>query len=158
MRSLYFILGLIPLALAASTGFKEKCECPKVKCPGEQPAVSPNHCSLLVVLTPLSSQHLLTSMQQCRCLNGAAIACAKKCGIKPTTTQCPKSTMTTATPSPTPTYCGTPITPPCPDERQTCIADPDNLGCSFIADCAGVCVILDGQTCGGFAGLDCPSG
>ena len=106
----------------------------------------------------LKLTRILTSTQQCKCLNNAAIACAKKCGGKPTTTKCPTATKTTATPSPTPTLCGSRSMPPCPDGRQTCIADPSNLKCSLIADCAGLCVILDGQKCGGIAGLGCPTG
>ena len=60
--------------------------------------------------------------------------------------------------TPTPTKCGSRDLPSCPDDRQTCIADPSNLECSLIGDCPGLCVILDGQTCAGFLGLDCPSG
>ena len=66
--------------------------------------------------------------------------------------------FTIAASTPTPTKCGSRGLPPCPDSRQTCIADPAKLGCSLIGDCPGLCVILDGQTCAGFLGLDCPSG
>lgn len=40
---------------------------------------------------------------------------------------------------------------------QYCIADPNNLSCSLIADCPGLCVKFDGPLCGGFGNLQCPS-
>lgn len=66
--------------------------------------------------------------------------------------------LTIAASSPTQILCGSRGLPPCPDSRQTCVADPSKLGCSLVGDCPGLCVILDGQTCGGFLGLTCPSG
>lgn len=67
---------------------------------------------------------------------------------------CPSSTTTSA-PKATPTLCGSRGLAPCAP-KQSCIADPNNLGCSLIADCPGFCVVLNGPACGGFAGLKCP--
>ena len=97
------------------------------------------------VFFSLVAHYLLYLVQKCTCENKAAINCAKKCGGKPKTKKCPTPT-TTATPSPTPTYCGSRAIPPCA-EGQTCIADPSNLGCSLIADCAGLCMYISKRFC-----------
>ena len=39
----------------------------------------------------------------------------------------------------------------------TCAADPSNIACSLIADCPGLCVKLDGQTCTS-GKSSCPTG
>lgn len=126
---------------------------------------------------------LKSNLQQCECKNTAAITCAKICGGKPKiqvsllllahtyhsslctsylpfpTQPCPPTASTStsaAPPSPTArTFCGSRGMAPCP-EGQTCIADPDNLSCSLIADCPGFCVQLNGPFCGGIAGIECP--
>lgn len=63
---------------------------------------------------------------------------------------------TTAPPKSSSTPCGSRGIAPCAPD-QYCIADPNNLSCSLIADCLGLCVKLDGPACGGFAGLKCLS-
>ena len=55
----------------------------------------------------------------------------------------------------TPTTCGSRGLAPCPS-GQSCINDPNKPGCSTAVDCPGICATLDGPTCGGFAGLQCP--
>ena len=113
-------------------------------------------------LLPSEPPPYLPFPQKCKCENRAAVLCAAKCGGRPSQTKCPTPTTSTtpsttsATSSPTPTLCGSRSMPPC-DAPYTCIADPNNLGCSLIADCPGLCVRLDGQTCGGFANLQCPA-
>ena len=56
MRALYFLLALTPFTRAVS---KEKCICPPVKCPGEQPAVSAHRSSPIYI----SMTHMLAAMQ-----------------------------------------------------------------------------------------------
>lgn len=68
---------------------------------------------------------------------------------------CPSAT-TTAPPTATPTLCGSRGIGLC-SNKQYCIADPNNLGCSLIADCPGICVVLNGPACGGFGGFPCPA-
>ncbi|KAL8811344.1 MAG: hypothetical protein Q9200_001871 [Gallowayella weberi] len=142
MKAFYLLLALLPLALA-----KPKCECPLVNCLGDDAA-------------------------RCKCANDAAIACASRCATKPKTVvgytnyeltvsnplttpkKCPTPT-TTSPPAPTQTLCGSRGIGLCAS-NQYCIADPNNLGCSLIADCPGLCVQLNGPMCGGFAGFPCP--
>ncbi|KAL8846871.1 MAG: hypothetical protein Q9221_008070 [Calogaya cf. arnoldii] len=70
--------------------------------------------------------------------------------------KCPAPTATsTQPPGPTHTLCGSRGLAPC-GPGQTCVADPNNLKCSLIADCPGFCVQLNGPICGGFAGFQCP--
>ena len=57
-----------------------------------------------------------------------------------------------------PTRCGSRGMARCTAGR-TCVADPENLACSLIADCPGLCAKLDGRSCkapGEDAG--CPEG
>ncbi len=164
MKAFYFLVALLPLTFA-----KPRCECPLVNCFGDDAAVS-----LPFANSPSWVSMTNSTSQRCQCANDAAIACASRCGTKPNTIvsslgvyqvlqdpltypkKCPKPTPTsTHPPAPTQTLCGSRGMAPCAD-NQYCIADPDNLECSLIADCPGFCVQLNGPMCGGFAGFQCP--
>ncbi|KAL9019142.1 MAG: hypothetical protein Q9185_003573 [Variospora sp. 1 TL-2023] len=127
---LLFAFFNLTLALA-----KPKCTCAVVRCPGTQPEL-------------------------CECENAAAIACFNQCrGPPPKLKPCPVPSSiitTTQPPKPTSTPCGSRGMTPCAAD-QYCIADPNDLECSLIADCPGLCVKFNGPVCGGFANLQCPS-
>lgn len=80
MKAFYLLLAMVPLTLAAAH-YPKPCECPLVKCPGEQPAVSHHRFPGSV---PTANHHDLI-YQLCKCLNSSAVLCAKKCGGKPKT-------------------------------------------------------------------------
>ncbi|KAL8645753.1 MAG: hypothetical protein Q9210_006535 [Variospora velana] len=104
---------------------------------------------LLFLLFALFTLTLALAKPKCTC---AVVRCP---GTQPEPCPVPSST-TTQPPKPTSTPCGSRGMAPCAAD-QYCIADPNNLECSLIADCPGLCVKFNGPLCGGFANLQCPS-
>ncbi|KAH7406235.1 hypothetical protein DE146DRAFT_436800 [Phaeosphaeria sp. MPI-PUGE-AT-0046c] len=98
MKLLYYLLplfGVVSVASELATETSDKCQCPQVKCPGNDPVAL------------------------CNCLNGRETLCKKRCPkYEPTYLPCP------AKPSPTNTYIPSPTSRPqtCECPLVNCLA------------------------------------